>query len=334
MKQVIQKMRVVCIICLALTLMFPSTVLAKATPVSKNGRLQVKGSKIVNENGKPFVIKGVSTHGINWFPQYVNQKAFQTLRDKWGVNTIRLSMYTSDYNGYCTGSAQNKKDLKKIIDNGVKYASNLGMYVIIDWHILSDGNPLTYQKEAKAFFKEMATKYKNKKNVLFEICNEPNGSGGNWSNIKKYANSIVKTIRSVNKKAIIIVGTPTWSQDVNEAVNSKVSGTNIAYSFHFYAATHKQDLRNKLEAAVKQGLPVIVTEFGISDASGNGSISKQEGNTWMKLLDKYKIGRVCWNLSNKNESSALIKSTSSKTSGWTTSDLTEQGKWLVKTYTK
>lgn len=307
---------------------------ATTTPLKSNGRLQIKNGKVVNEKGKPFVIKGISTHGIAWFPQYINKKAFQTVRDKWSVNTIRLSMYTADYNGYCTGSKENQALLKKKIHNGVKYATELGMYVIIDWHILSDGNPLTYEKESKAFFKEMAKKYKNNKNVIFEICNEPNGSEGSWKNIKTYANHLIKVIRSVNKNAIIIVGTPTWSQDVNEPEQDPIKGRNIAYGFHFYAGTHKADMRKKLESALKKGLPVIVSEFGISDASGNGSINEAEGNAWMRLLDKYKVGRVCWNLSNKNESSALIQSSCTRTSGWKNSELSPQGRWLVKQYNK
>lgn len=303
----------------------------KASSVSANGQLQVKGSQIVNKNGKPFVIKGVSTHGLSWYPQYVQKEAFQSLKNR-GVNTIRLAMYTEEYNGYCNSGKDNQKNLEALIDKGVKAATSLGMYVIIDWHILSDGNPLTHKKEAKVFFKKMAKKYNSYNNILFEICNEPNGSDGSWKNIRSYANTIIKTIRSVNKKAIIIVGTPTWSQDVDQAAANPLSGKNIAYAFHFYASTHKQDLRNKLEAAVKKGLPVIVTEFGLSEASGTGTVNLKQANKWNTLLNKYKLGRVCWSLSNKAESSALIKASCTKTSGWKQSDFTKAGKWLFKVY--
>lgn len=302
---------------------------AKASPVSANGRLQVKGAQIVNKNGKAFVIKGVSMHGLAWFPQYVQKKSFASLK-KLGANTVRLPIYTEEYGGYCSGG--NKKQLKKLVDKGVKAATELGMYVIIDWHILQDGNPLQHKKAAKKFFKEIAKKYAKRNNVLFEICNEPNGGGGSWTNIRKYAKTVIKTIRSVNKKAIIIVGTPTWSQDVDVAAKNPLKGKNIAYAFHFYAATHKEYLREKLKVAVKAGLPIVVTEFGISEASGNGTVDTKEGNKWIKLLNRYKIGRVCWNLSNKAENSALLKASCKKTSGWKKSDLSKQGRWLVKVY--
>lgn len=317
---------------LAAALMAGSVRVQAATPYGKNGRLSIKNGRVVNKKGKTFVIKGVSTHGLAWYPEYVNKRAFKRLRDKWGVNTVRLAMYTAEYNGYCSGGS--KSQLKELIDKGVRYATDLGMYVIIDWHILSDGNPLTHKSEANRFFKEIAKKYARYGNVMYEICNEPNGGEGSWANIKKYSKTIIKTIRSVNKKAIIIVGTPTWCQEVDKPQADPIKGfKNLAYSFHFYAGTHKEDLRSRLESAVKSGLPVIVTEFGISDASGSGGVYEAEGNRWMKLLDKYGIGRVCWNLSNKDESSALLKSSCKKTSGWVNGDLSPSGKWLVKTYT-
>lgn len=322
--------------CALFLMMFVTVMLlsvsAAATPLAEHGKLSVKNGRIVDSKGKDFQLKGVSTHGLSWFPEYVSKEAFQSLRDQWGANTVRLAMYTAEYNGYCTGSSANRTKLKKLVDTGVQAATDLGMYVIIDWHILSDNNPGTYQKESLAFFQEMAKKYKDYDNVIYEICNEPNGST-TWKQIKSYAQSVIAQIRKYDADGLIVVGTPTWSQDVDVAAKSPISGYgNIAYSFHFYAATHKSSYRNKLETAVKAGLPVLVTEFGISDASGNGSVSETEGDKWIKLLNQYQIGYVCWNLSNKNESSALLKSSTKKTSGWGVSDLSTSGKWLVNTW--
>lgn len=302
---------------------------AKAlTPLKKNGRLKVKKSSLVNSKGKVVTLKGVSTHGINWFPEYVNPDAFKSLRVNWGVNCIRLAMYTEEYNGYCSGGS--KKELKSLIHKGVKYATDLGMYVIIDWHILSDNNPNKNKKQAVSFFKEMAKKYRNHKNVLYEICNEPNG-GTQWKDIKAYAKSVIKAIRTYDKKNIILVGTPTWSQDVDTAADSPIKGySNLMYTFHFYAATHKDTYRKKVEQAVKKGLPVFVSEFGISESSGNGRIDKSEANKWIKFLKKKKISYVCWNLSNKDESCSLLKRSSKRTGGFKASDLSAAGKWFKK----
>lgn len=251
------------------------------------GRLHVKGTKLVDKKGHEVQLRGVSTHGLSWYPQYVNDKCFAQLHDKWGANVVRLAMYTEEYNGYCSGDAKNRSDLKKLIKKGVKLAKKHKMYVIVDWHILSDGNPNSHKKEAKAFFREMSREFKGYNNVIYEICNEPN-NGTSWKEIKSYARSVISTIRKNDKKAVIVVGTPTWSQDVDQAATDPIKGDNIMYALHFYAATHKADLRNKMTAAINKGLPVFVTEYGICDASGNGAIDKKRQTAgyrrWMNTV--------------------------------------------------
>lgn len=298
------------------------------TPVALHGELEVKGTNIVDEDGKKFQLKGVSTHGLQWFPQYVNQDAFNYMRDTWGINAVRLAMYTDPNVGYT-------KELHKVVENGVEYAKNAGLYVIIDWHILSDGNPNTNKQSAISFFKEMSKKYKDYDNVIYEICNEPNGDVQWKRDVKPYAEKVIAEIRKNDDDAIIIVGTPTWSQDVDVVAKDPVKGyDNIMYALHFYSATHKEDLRKKAETALKSGLPIFVSEFGISDASGNGNIDKSEGDKWIDFLNKNNISWMCWNLSNKNETSSLLKDSTNKVTGWTENELSEEGKWLLKALKK
>lgn len=296
------------------------------TPLSEHGKLGVSKTQLVDKNGKPYQLKGVSTHGIAWFPDYVNKDAFQTIRD-WGGNLIRLSLYTEEYNGYLTGGDQ--EQLKRLIDKGVQAATDLGMYVIIDWHILNDGNPNIHKEEAKKFFAEMAEKYKSYNNVIYEICNEPNGSTS-WTDVKTYAQEVIPVIRKFDEEAIIIVGTPTWSQDIDVASKDPLDGNNIMYAFHFYASTHKQELRNKVQTALNNGLPVFVSEFGICEATGGGQIDLEEADKWMEFLNKNQLSYAKWNLSNKNEASSLIKADCNSLSGWTDNELSDSGKWLKK----
>ena len=245
---------------------------AAATAVSTHGKLAVKGTQLVDKNGQPFQIHGVSTHGLQWFGQYNNKAAYQTLRDDWGANAIRLAMYV-DEGGYYS----DRNGMKKKVTDGVQYATELGMYAIIDWHLLNV-NPKNYTSEARSFFKEMAQKYKNYDNVIYEICNEP--SNCPWSDIKSYATEVIQTIRAYDKDAIIIVGTPTWSQLGNqghtyEPADDPIRGySNLMYAFHFYASesSHNQWLTAKIGTAIDKGLPVFVSEFGLSEASGNGNV--------------------------------------------------------------
>lgn len=300
----------------------------KGSPFANHGVLSVKNTDIIDKNGDRYQLKGVSTHGITWFPDYVNKDAFATLRDEWGANLIRLAMYTDtgDGYGYCSGGDKNK--IMDLVDTGVSAASELGMYVIIDWHILNDSDPNTHIEDAKEFFEEVSARYAGKGNVIYEICNEPNG-GTDWSSIKKYAETIIPIIRDNDKKAIIIVGTPTWSQDVDIAADDPVAGyDNIMYAVHFYAATHKDDIRNKVKTALSKGLPVFVSEFSLCDASGNGGIDYDSSDAWFELINDNNLSYSSWSLCNKAETSALLSPSSSNTGSFTDDDLSETGRYI------
>lgn len=290
------------------------------------GKLAVKGTQLVDQQGQAVQLRGISTHGLAWFPQYVNEELFGELREDWGANVIRLAMYTAESGGYCTDG--NKDELKSLIRRGVEYAVNQDMYVIVDWHILSDNNPNQYKTEALQFFDEMSKEFAGHNNVIYEICNEPNG-GTSWGEIKSYANEVIPAIRANDPDAVILVGTPNWSQYVNEAAADPVTGfENIMYTLHFYAATHTDSLRNTMAEAIGAGLPIFVSEYGICDASGNGGIDEAQANAWVEIMDQYQVSYVAWNLSNKEETSALIRSTVDKTSGFQEEDISDSGRWL------
>ncbi len=294
---------------------------------SITGALHVEGTRLMGENQEPVQLRGISTHGMAWFPDYINDACFKEIHENWKANVVRLAMYTAEYGGYCTDG--DKEYLKGLIRSGVKYAADQDMYVIIDWHILSDSNPNMHVNEAKEFFGEMSLEFADADHILYEICNEPNGSTS-WGEIKSYAQEVIPVIRANDADAVIIVGTPNWSQFVDQAAADPITGyDNIMYTLHFYAATHKEDLRDKMAAAIDGGLPVFVTEYGICDASGNGAVDEAQADQWVELMDQYGVSYVAWNLSNKDESSSILQSTCSKTSGFTEEDLSACGQWLI-----
>ena len=288
------------------------------------GRLQVSGTKLTDESGNVIQLRGVSTHGISWFPDYVNYDAFATLRDDWGANVVRIAMYPEEYNGYLSGG--DKDSLKQIIDNGVNYATELGMYVIIDWHVLNYA-PSRHTQEACDFFAEMASKYSDHDNVIYEICNEPVGADWN-SDIKPYAETVIGTIRQYDDHALILVGTNTWSQDVDSVVGNTLDDGNVMYVAHFYAGTHKENIRNKISTALNAGVPVFISECSICDASGNGGIDYESANEWLDFMNSNQLSFIAWSLCNKAETSALISSGCSAKSGWSDGDLSETGRWF------
>ena len=296
-----------------------------STPYGQHGALHVENGKLTDADGNTVQLYGMSTHGIAWFPQYINYDSFRTLRDDWNTNCIRLAMYTAEYGGYCADG--DKEQLKQLVRDGVSYATELGMYVIVDWHILSDCDPNQNKDEAIAFFREMSETFADNDNVLYEICNEPN-SGTSWDSIKSYAEEVIPVIREQKPDAVILVGTPTWSQEIDKAAASPLTFDNVMYTLHFYAGTHKDDLRNRLETCAQNNLPVFVSEFGMCDASGNGANDFDSTTKWLDLLNKYQISFCCWNLANKDESSSVFKAASTALSDWTDEDFNESGRWI------
>ena len=269
-----------------------------STPFGQHGALHVENGKLTDADGNIVQLYGMSTHGIAWFPQYINYDSFRTLRDDWNTNCIRLAMYTAEYGGYCAGG--DKEQLKQLVRDGVSYATELGMYVIVDWHILSDCDPNQNKDEAIAFFREMSEAFADNDNVLYEICNEPN-SGTSWDSIKSYAEEVIPVIREQKPDAVILVGTPTWSQEIDKAAASPLTFDNV---------------------------PVFVSEFGMCDASGNGANDFDSTTKWLDLLNKYQISFCCWNLANKDESSSVFKAASTTLSDWTDEDFNESGRWI------
>lgn len=295
--------------------------------VSTHGQLSVKGTQLVDKNGKPYQLRGMSTHGIGWFPDFVNEQAFKTLRDDWNTNVVRLAMYSGESEGY---SGAGKQTYENLVKKGVEICIKLDMYVIIDWHVLADQSPQVMKKDALRFFDEFSKLYGKYPNVIYEICNEPNGYASWEGDVVPYAEEVIPVIRKNDPDSVIIVGTPTWSQDIDKALNKPLKFDNVMYALHFYAATHTDWLRDRLASCNAAGLPVMVTEFGLCDASGNGANDFNQSLKWLNMLDNLGISYMNWNLANKAESSSAFRPSAGSGGGWTEDDLSEGGAWIRK----
>ncbi len=294
--------------------------------VSANGWLQVVGTQLCNERGEPVVLRGMSTHGLQWYGQYANAQSIANTAG-YGANVFRVAMYTAE-GGYTSQSESMKEKAYAAVDAAIAG----DMYVILDWHILSDGDPMSHVAEAEAFFAEAATRYADTPNVIYEICNEPNGNA-TWSgSVKPYAERVTAAIRGQNSKAVILIGSPTWSQDVHLAAQDPVEGENLMYTLHFYAGTHGQWLRDRLAGAMDQGLPVFVSEWGTSRADGSGGVFPKESGEWLDFLAERGISWCNWSLCDKNETSAALKPGTPADRAWTEEDLSESGKLVFSRF--
>lgn len=298
----------------------------KARP-SNCGQLQVLNGKLCSEDGVPVILRGVSSYNLITSESFLNETLFGDLAS-YGANVFRLAMYTYGVGvvGYCTNG--DKERHKDAIHQGVECARMQDMYVIIDWHILDDGDPNTYIEEAKAFFSEMAEKYGEYNNVLYEICNEPNGV--DWAPIKSYAEEIIPIIREKDPDSVIIVGNPDWSKDLNAVMADPLDFDNILYTFHFYAASHKEEYREVVRNASQSGLPIFVTEYGITHSSGGRPIDEEEANKWIDLLEEEGISHCIWSLSKVREASAMVRFDVPKYHSFTEDEFSTSGQWFIK----
>ncbi|KAI1729764.1 cellulase (glycosyl hydrolase family 5) domain-containing protein [Ditylenchus destructor] len=285
------------------------------------GQLSVKGTNLTGADGKPVALHGMSLFWSQWMDKYWNADTIKALKCPWNSNVVRAAMGV-DQGGYLTDKAKNEKLVETVVDAAIA----AGIYVIIDWH--ADEK---HQAEAVEFFDKMSKKYAGVPNVLYEDFNEPKDVS--WSNdLVPYHKAIIAAIRKNDPKNIIILGTPTYSQKVDEASQAPIKDDpNIMYTLHYYAGTHKQELRDKAETAIKAGLPLFVTEYGTVNADGGGAVDAASSKEWWDFLDKNKISYVNWAVSDKAEGASALKPGTAPTTEAVGSDanLTESGK-LVK----
>jgi endoglucanase len=271
-------------------------------PPPKYGRLQVVGGQLCGSDGKPVQLRGMSTMGLQWYGEIVNGPAFAALAKDWKADIVRLAFYVGE------GGYARHPELKQLVWKGIDLAVANGLYVIVDWHVLQPGNPNdpTYGG-ARAFFDELSRKYGKIPNLLYEIMNEPNGDVSWAADLKPYAEKMVATIRANDPEGVILIGSGTWSQDVDVAAADPVPGKNLMYTFHFYAGSHGEALRAKVRAAIARGAAVFCSEWGTSEASGSGGTYLPAAEEWLAFLDRNAISWTNWSLCDKSETSAALK---------------------------
>ena len=270
---------------------------------------------------------------------FYNKEAVKWMIDDWGIELVRAAMAVDDnkpggataeeLGGYLTHPFINQHALEEVVHAAIEN----GIYVIIDWHAhKAEDN----KAEAIEFFTRMARKYGGFENVIFEVYNEPVNTG--WPTIKSYAEDVIKAIRDEGSDNLIIVGTRTYSQRVDEVIGNEINDPNVAYTLHFYAGTHGDQQRGWAQQALDAGLPLFVTEWGMTAADGgsDGNLaSDQQINAWLDFMRDNDISHANWAISSHGQASAAVERGASTRGGWTNADLTAGGekvKALIKNW--
>eukprot|EP00928_Gymnodinium_smaydae_P057896 TRINITY_DN4111_c0_g1_i1.p1 TRINITY_DN4111_c0_g1~~TRINITY_DN4111_c0_g1_i1.p1 ORF type:complete len:436 (+),score=65.90 TRINITY_DN4111_c0_g1_i1:117-1310(+) len=298
---------------------------AGKTPVECHGALKKKGNRIVDQRGDAVKLNGMSMFWSNWAGAFWNGDVVKYLASNWKINLIRCAVGVSNDagkvgGGYLDDPDGNKRLLFAVVDAAIE----AGIYAIIDWHV--EGRCDAAQ--SKPFFTEMAQKYGKHPNVIWETCNEPHG----WSwgdGLKAYHEQVIPSIRA-HSENLIIAGTNTWSQDVDEASRDPLSDANVAYTLHFYASMHKQGNRDKASTAMANGAAIFVTEWGVEQNNEGNA----ETHTWWDFLRQNSISNSMWGVYDKDsEAWAIVHQGASPRGSWSEGDLTKTGQ-LIRDYFK
>ncbi|MER6995604.1 glycoside hydrolase family 5 protein [Streptomyces sp. NPDC000410] len=275
------------------------------TPVQAHGKIHVCGTQLCNQSGKPIQLKGMSTHGTQWFAHCVSDRALDVLAKDWKMSVLRVATYARQ-----GGYEADPKKYTELVHQMIERASARGLYVIVDWHTVNPGDPNLDLANAKKFFTEIAKRHKHRTNVIYEVANEPHDV--KWSTIKSYAEKVIPLIRSIDPDSVILVPTPGWStfgasqgDDERSVVENPLTAKNVMYTFHFYARVAGAGYMAILNRASNK-LPVFVTEWGIASWSGHGS-DFATAQKWIDLMAKKKIGWTNWSLSDDDKEHSIFK---------------------------
>ena len=295
-----------------------NTTALSQTPVERYGQLRVAGNRIVDKNSNAVQLRGMSLFWSQWQGKYYNEDVVKWLKNDWKATVVRAAMGIES-GGYLAKPEAEKQKVIAVVDAAIKE----GLYVIIDWH---DHNALKHVEESKAFFAEMAKRYGKYPNVIYEIFNEPLREAKWSSELKPYSETIIQAIRQYDSDNIIVCGTSSWSQRVDEAADDPIKMDNIAYTLHYYAATHKQNLRDIAAKALNKGVALFVTEFGTCAADGKGIVDSVEARKWWQFCDDNKLSWCNWSVADKVETASALSPNASTGGGWTEADITPSGR--------
>jgi endoglucanase len=286
-----------------------------AQPVKEYGQLAVKGKYLVDKQGEPIMLFGVSYGWHNWWPRFYNEESVAWLAEDWGCNVVRAALGVGPRGSYLDRKEWSAEKIEAVINGAIQN----DIYVIIDWH-----SHEFHQEEAKIFFAEMAKKYGHYPHVIYEIFNEP--VRDSWEKVKAYSEEVIKTIRKHDPDNIILAGSPHWDQDIHLVADSPIEGfDNLMYTVHFYADTHKQDLRDRCRYAIDKNIPVFISESAGMAANGDGPINYEKWHKWIDFMKENKISWVSWSVADKDETCSMLKKSAADTSGWTAGELKESG---------
>lgn len=258
-------------------------------PFSVNGetqtlsRISVQGNQFVNEAGEIVVFRGLNTSDPDKLVKdgHWNKRYFQEMKS-WGATVVRFPVHPIAW------KRNGKKNYLAILDEGIQWATELGLYVIIDWHSIGNLRSKLYQapmyetnlRQTRKFWKIIAKRYGDNPTVAFyELYNEPTLAGGkygscSWQEWKSIMEKMIQLIRKKGGKGIPLIAGFNWAYDLRPVAIDPINAKGIAYVSHPYPQKRKKPWTDKWMkdwGFVKDKYPLILTEIGFCEAEAKGA---------------------------------------------------------------
>jgi endoglucanase len=273
--------------------------------------IHVENNKFVDEQGNRILFKGVNISDPDKLEKngYWNKNHFQVIKD-WGSNIVRIPVHPVAWR------ERGKDEYFKLLDQAVIWASELGLYLIIEWHSIGNlvtglfQHPIyeTTKQETLNFWRSIAFRYRNVSTVAFyEIFNEPtvfNGQLGpmTWPEWKKINEDIITIIFAHDRKVIPLVAGFNWAYDLKPVKDDPIEMGGIGYVSHPYPQKTSAPFEKNWEkdfGFVADTYPLFATEFGFMSAGDPGAhipvISDEEyGKAIIDYFNKKGISWTVW----------------------------------------
>lgn len=357
-----------------------NTVEGYVPAVDRTAALTTRNARLYDAAGNLVVLQGVVTLnvGVSGFESDLSVSSLEKLKAI-GTNCVRVTVQlvgssetgyvyrnngsprTGDYSEKDTRATESERQqMLRKLDIAVTSATRLGMYVIVDWGILTS-DPNQYLADAVGFFGTLAGKYAKNPYVLFEICNEPVatwGTGnGEGKSIRKYGEAVIESIRAAGSDAVVILAPNNSATHISnvrgdDPIHDPLDDAhawNVAYTFHCYPGNYTFENSAycygwRLRDAHEAGLTVIVTEFSPMDGTfGTAdplSFDMRETAKYLRVFREWDIGYCYFRFASSLSSTAVYHENlmfrpfiDLALYNWTEADLTECGKWYYRLVT-
>jgi mannan endo-1,4-beta-mannosidase len=250
--------------------------------------LRVSGGRLVEANGTPFVMRGVS-HPHVW---YTSQTSSFANIGALGANTVRVVLGS----GQRWGPSQ---DVGNVIDM-CKAARLICVLEVHDTTGFGEEGAAATLDQAVSYWISVQDQLVGEENyAIINLGNEPigNNNAAQWTTATRNA---ITRMRNAGFDHTLMVDAPNWGQDWQFVMRDNAASIfnsdvdrNTVFSVHMYGVFDTAaEVTNYMQAFQTAGLPLVVGEFGHNHSDGN-----PDEDTIMAQAQSRGIGYIGWSWS-------------------------------------